>query len=483
MYCGSILTSANIQRSAPVSEMDKSHAEGGGRTDAGVDAGAELGYQGWAARRLVFGCHRIFVEHGGGGGGDATHLQQDPVKNKDLVSESLEHRGMIYWCLANINADVAASSTCAAAAAPSEADLRDEDVFHDGLTDFYHVWTLAEAFLLDSAPLPAAPLLRWLKMYSHSGEDEAARWELDEAERVALEADAAGGSADPTPAYWNALRSLVVGVTPRRAAEMLRSHPEGRDNTGEVGALARQLDKMPLLLPEGADGGGAAGAGAGGGAHLDREGFFETWTRWQKGCKAAAARFGVVVGAGVDRGSDIGGGGGEERRQLRWLWGTLCGERSCLEAGTKSWSGLFAAVLAFERPDTRKEEVAPVMRECLRKYSEHQEESFLTRVRGGNVGLSAVHTRAFCKQAKIFCMIHAWTLLSLANVRRKRRLIFVFFFLEVVSLLNQIGYVHSLARWSQMPSLQCVLKSVTIVVMKISPHQVFETKTFCPCIV
>lgn len=389
-----ILTSASMQHSAPVSEMDVSHAEGGGGNDAGeggggndagVDPGAELGYQGWAARRLVLGCHRIFVEHGGGGGG-GIDAQQQPVESKDLVSESLEHRGVIYWCLANINGDVASA---APAAAPSEADLRDEDVFHDGLTDFYHVWTLAEAFLLDSAPLPAAPLLRWLKMYSQSGEDEAARWELDEAERVALEADAAGGSADPNPAYWDALRSLVVGVTPRRAAEMLRSHPEGRDNAGEVGALARQLEKMPLLLPEGTDGGDAAAAGDGGGL-LDREGFFETWTRWQKGCKAAAARFGVVVGVGVDRGSGSGGGGEEERRQLRWLWGTLCGERNCLEEGSKSWSGLFAAVLAFERPDTRKEEVAPVMRECLRKYKEHPEESFLTRVRGGNVDRSAV---------------------------------------------------------------------------------------------
>lgn len=325
-----------------------------------------LGYQGWAARRLVLACHRIFVEHGGGvqtGG------------NTDLVSESLEHRGMIYWCLSNINADVISAS-----AAQTEADLEDEDIFHDGLTDFYHVWTLAEAFLLDSAPLPAAPLLRWLKMYCQSGEDEERRWELDEAERVALEADAAGGSANPdSGVYWDALRSLVVSVSPRRAAEMLRSHPEGRDNAGEVGALARQLEKMPLLLPERADGEDVASAGDVGGAeaHLDREGFFATWTRWQKSCKAAALRFGVVAGVGGDRGV----GDNEQQRHLRWLWGALCGERSCLVEATESWSGLFAAVLAFERPDTRKEEVAPLMRECLRTYSEGARESFLTRVR------------------------------------------------------------------------------------------------------
>lgn len=342
--------------------MDVSYAQ-----DESSGVGGVLGYQGWAARRLVLACHRIFVEHGGGvrAGG-----------NTDLVSESLEHRGMIYWCLSNINADAISAS-----AAQTEADLEDEDIFHDGLTDFYHVWTLAEAFLLDSAPLPAAPLLRWLKMYCQSGEDEEKRWELDEAERVALEADASGGSANPdSDVYWDALRSLVVSVSPRRAAEMLRSHPEGRDNAGEVGALARQLEKMPLLLPERADGEDAAAAGGGTGgaeAHLDREGFFATWTRWQKSCKAAAARFGVVAGVGGDRG----GGDNEQQRHLRWLWGALCGERSCLVEATRSWSGLFAAVLAFERPDTRKEEVATLMRDCLRTHSELPRESFLTRVR------------------------------------------------------------------------------------------------------
>lgn len=329
-----------------------------------------LGYQGWAARRLVLACHRIFVDHGGG---------TDTGGSTDLVSESLEHRGIIYWCLSNINVDVISAS-----AAQTEADLEDEDNFHDGLADFYHVWTLAEVFLLDSAPLPAAPLLRWLKMYCQSGEDEERRWELDEAERVALEADASGGSANPdSGVYWEALRSLVVSVSPRRAAAMLRSHPEGRDNAGEVGALARQLEKMPLLLPERADGEdvvSAAGGAGGAEAHLDREGFFATWTRWRKSCEAAAARFGVDVAVGADRGG--GGGDNEQQLHLRWLWGALCGDRSCLVEATESWSGLFAAVLAFGRPGVRKEEVAPLMRECLTTYnSEGPREMFLTRVR------------------------------------------------------------------------------------------------------
>ncbi|CBN78178.1 expressed unknown protein [Ectocarpus siliculosus] len=362
-----------MQHATPVSDMDVSGAEqdigsiianSSSKGDAAAGA-AELGYQGWAARHLVLAFHRIFAEQ-------SERAQWGDTG--DLVSESLEHRGVIFWCLTHIN-----SNSDVASAAPTEADRRDEDVFHDGLTDFYHVWTLAEAFLLDSIPLPAAPLLRWLKMYSLSGEDEAARSELDETERVALEADAAGGSADPNPAYWDALRSLVVGVAPRRAAELLRSHPEGRDNASEVGALARQLENMPLLLREGGGGAGEDGGDDGGGAeaHLDREGFFETWTRWQKGCKAAAGRFGVVVGVGDDRG---GGDVGPERRQLRWLWGVLCGERGCLVEATNTWSGFFAAVLAYERPDTRKEEVASVMRECTRVYSEHQEEAFLTKV-------------------------------------------------------------------------------------------------------
>lgn len=329
------------------------------------DTAVELGYQGWAARRLVRACHRIFVNSNNLGAGN------------NLIPTSVDHRGVIYWCLSNINADAVSS---AASAAASEADLRNEDVFHDGLTDFYHVWTLAEAFLLDSAPLPAAPLLRWLKMYSQSGEDEEARWALDETERVALEADSLGGSADPTPAYWDALESLIVGVLPRRAAGMLRSHPEGRNNAGEFGAVARQLEKMPLLLPE------ETGGGDGAEAQLDREGFFETWTRWQKGCKAAAASFGFVAGAGAGAGGGGGRGGGtgggDGRLRLRWLWGTLCGERGCLVEATDSWSGLFAAVLAFERPDMRKEEVASVMRECARTHPHHQVEEFLLNVRG-----------------------------------------------------------------------------------------------------
>lgn len=350
--------------------FDKQEATGGGVGGSG-GAALKLGYQGWAARHLLQASHQIFVSE------EPTDKRGEGAAS--LVAASLEHRGVIYWSLSNINADPAAAD----AATSSDEELQDEDVFHDGLTDFYHIWTLAEAFLLDTAPLPAAPLLRWLKMYSQSGEDEDARWELDEAERLALEAaDAqAGGSAELTPAYWNALRSLVVGVMPRRAAEMLRSHPEGRDNASEVGALARQLEKMPLLLPERAGDGGAE-------VQLDRESFFETWTRWQKGCKAAASSFGFVAGAGGERGGDAflaggggsGGGGEEERRCLRWLWGTLCGSRGCLEEATSSWSGLFAAVLAFERPDVRKEEVAAVMRECARKHPPHQEEDFLLNV-------------------------------------------------------------------------------------------------------
>lgn len=352
-------------------DMDVSHWEEGANSNGDarvVPDGTGLGYQGWAARRLVLACHRIFVEHGGG----------VPLgRNQDLVSESLEHRGMIYWCLSNINADAASAS-----AAPTEADLEDEDVFHDGLTDFYHVWTLAEAFLLDSAPLPAAPLLRWLKMYNQSGEDEARRWQLDESERIALEADAAGGSADPdSDGYWEALRSLVVSVSPRRAAEMLRSHPEGRNNASEVGKMARELEKMPLLLPERTDGDDIASAGGAGGAgaQLDREGFFETWARWQRGCSERAKEFKFVAGVGAEHTA----GDDEQRRSLRTLWGVLCGERKWLvqeTQGTQSWSALFAAVLAFERPDARKEDVAPLMKECLRTYAEQQHESFLTRV-------------------------------------------------------------------------------------------------------
>lgn len=75
-----------------------------------------------------------------------------------------------------------------------------------------------------------------------------------------------------------------------------------------------------------------------------------------------------------------GGGGDEERRQLRWLWGTICGERGCLEEGTESWAGLFAAVLAYERPDVRTEDVASLLRDCARRYPAEDGEGFLLDV-------------------------------------------------------------------------------------------------------
>lgn len=107
--------------------------------------------------------------------------------------------------------------------------------------------------------------------------------------------------------YWKAVRSLVMSVQPRRAAQMLRNHPNGRDSTEEVGALARQLEEMPLLLAEKSEEGEAGeeneegsgdGGAAKGGLEHDPESFFGTWTRWQKGCKDAASSFGVMAGSG-----------------------------------------------------------------------------------------------------------------------------------------------------------------------------------------
>lgn len=96
---------------------------------------------------------------------------------------------------------------------------------------------------------------------------------------------------------------------------MLRSHPNGRDSTEEVGALARQLEKMPLLLAERSaegesgeenEGGGGEGGAARGGLEHDPESFFGTWTRWQKGCKDAASSFGVMAGAGKREAEGVG---------------------------------------------------------------------------------------------------------------------------------------------------------------------------------
>lgn len=93
-------------------------------------------------------------------------------------------------------------------AADDKQRLMDEDTFHDGLTDFYHVWTLAEAFLLGSMPLPAAPLLRWLKMYCQSNEDEDARYELNEAEAAALKGDAMQHSMTVGREFWRILSDV-----------------------------------------------------------------------------------------------------------------------------------------------------------------------------------------------------------------------------------------------------------------------------------
>lgn len=339
------------------SEMDVSFDETGDHPLLSWQGSQSLGYYGWAAKRLLLSNHRIFAtQHG---------------SNRDeLVAESLKIRGEIYFSISNISVDDQLLEE-------SEEALEGDNVFfYYGLRDFYHVWTLVEGLLLDSAPLPAAPLLRWLNMYNHSDSEDAARPELYEAEQMAREAEGQGGVAEITPAYWKAVRSLVVGVMPRRAEKMLRSHPNGRDVAHEVGAIASQLKKMPLLLPEQLEDGGNGIVDA----QFNCQNFFENWTRWQKGCKAAAASFGVIPGVGGERvGED---GDLDERRQLRWLWGALCGVRSCLEDATNSWSRLFAAVLGFERPDVRKDEVAPLLRECGRKYRPPPPEEYLVTVRG-----------------------------------------------------------------------------------------------------
>lgn len=332
------------------------------------DTGSEgaIGYGGWSARRLVIGSHRIFIN------GD----QRDPV------AVSLEYRGLVYWALCSIDREESASLE------DTEAAQHDEDVFHDGLTDFYHVWTLAEAFLLDSSSLPAMPLLRWLKMYCVSTEDESGRGDVEEVEGVVVEEKAAGQTPALTPEYWKAVRYLVINVLPSRAAAMLRCHPKGLDNSSEVGTLSHHLERMPLLLPEAVDApedelrvGSAEGAD-----DLNREEFLDTWAVWHRGCKAAAATFGVVVGSDHGLGGGMGGGwapgigGAEERGHLRWLWRAICGEQDCLREGTDTWSGLLAATLAYRRPDIRKVEVASVLRECTRTHPPHSGEDFLVEV-------------------------------------------------------------------------------------------------------
>lgn len=347
---------------------------------AQVDAGSESssGNQGFSAQRLVLKCHQIFVNE----------RQRSPVEL------SLEHRGVIYWALVNMDRERELLPSNAVKDTP--AGQHDEDIFFDRLADFYHVWTLAEAFLLDSPLLPALPLLRWFKMYCQSNEDASLRDEVYELESSMLEAYENGQPTEVTADYWRVIQFLLIDVMPKRAAEVLRCHPQGQNNASEVGAIACQLEKMPLLVPEQAvdlaeDAAGGEGAGTRADDHgSHEEGFLATWVKWQRGCKAAAASFGVVAGAtgaiGVGGSGSVWSAGwnhmGEgDRRPLLWLWGTLCGERHCLEEATTSWSSLFAAVLAFERPDLQRDQMVPVVMECVRKYQPRPHEDFLTEVR------------------------------------------------------------------------------------------------------
>lgn len=49
-----------------------------------------IGYVGWPARRLLLACHRIFLNG----------VHDDPV------AVSLEHRGVIFWSLCNMDTDM-----------------------------------------------------------------------------------------------------------------------------------------------------------------------------------------------------------------------------------------------------------------------------------------------------------------------------------------------------------------------------------------
>lgn len=55
--------------------------------------GGDIGYLGWPARKLLVACHRIFLK---GLLADGDH---------SVVAMSLEHRGVIFWSLSNMDAD------------------------------------------------------------------------------------------------------------------------------------------------------------------------------------------------------------------------------------------------------------------------------------------------------------------------------------------------------------------------------------------
>lgn len=352
-----------------------------------MDSEGDVGYQGWSAQRLVLAGQRTFIE----------------ADQRDPIAVSTDQRGAIYYALCSANTDEQPETYLSEA---QNAAASQFNVFNDGLTDFYHVWTLAEAFLLSSSPLPSASLVKWLQMYCQSNENEQERENLNEVESQVLESKNQHDSTTLTREYWKAVQSTLLCGEWKRARAMLRCHDSYDSLSGEMGALIRQIENMPLLSREestDATGIQSDGGNSEDGAVLDREEFTEKWIRWRRGCKATAASFGVAVGTGSNVGGMLGGGWAEEvknveedRRELRLLWRIICGDRGSLEESTESWSSLFQAVLIFDRPEIRNQEVASVLMECACKHRPHKGEEFLIRVRNIDATHPPLDLRGTC---------------------------------------------------------------------------------------
>lgn len=87
-------------------QFDIQHHDDMGTDEDGDQEQGEgvLGYQGWAARRLIIAGHKLFLE------GRQIDTVAESLEDRGVIYWSLEHRGVIYWSLCNMDTNTESSS-------------------------------------------------------------------------------------------------------------------------------------------------------------------------------------------------------------------------------------------------------------------------------------------------------------------------------------------------------------------------------------
>ncbi|CAM9619115.1 unnamed protein product, partial [Discosporangium mesarthrocarpum] len=319
------------------------------RGAAAEDSPSSLeGYGAWAARKLVLMGHHLFMETMEI---RENHLLKGVSEEQvvyDLITSSAKHRQVLFRCLGEKGGPPP----------QGENSLAEEDAFHDGVTDFYHVWTLAEIFLLVRPILPSASLLPWLDVYRQSREDEVTSVMHQEVEDALYD----GKPGERHPRYWEVVKALVLTGRTERAAAMLRRHSQGGPG-GEADRLARLVESYPHLIPEDA---------------RSESGVFQrNWTRWRRSTIEAARR--------------------SKDEHIRELWDVISGDRRALEGNTNTWFELLMAELLYSQPGLEPEDLPGLLAACSRKYPAHSSEEFLLEIMVEAVSEGASKVVDFCR--------------------------------------------------------------------------------------